>query len=121
MASTIVQTKIKFLLCEMAQSEGKFILQAENPQYMFQVLHFEDHAQFEQFKLINQSEPYIKIFGYRIALRISSALQPVNATQQNADSIYDEVQAVMRDACKWYFENYISKSDSLKLMYKDKE
>lgn len=120
MESTTVQKKIKFLLCETALNEGKFVLQAENPQYMFQVLYFKDHAQFEQFKLVNKSEPYVKVLGYRIALRLSSALQPVNVTQQNADQVYKEAVDTMHAACTWFVENYISKDESNNSIYKEK-
>lgn len=121
MESTIVQKKIKFLLCETELGKGKFVLQAENPQYLFQVLYFENHAQFEQFQLINKTEPYVKVLGYRIALRLSAALQPVNVTQQNADSIYSEAVTVMQQACTWFIETCLSKSESTKAMYKDNE
>lgn len=120
MKSTTVQEKIKFLLCETSLSEEKFVLQVANPQYMFQVLCFDSREQYNEFQRVNQ-EPFGRLDGYLIILRLSSALQPVSVNQQNADAVFDETMKVMNEAARWFAQEYIEKRETIYSNYKEEK
>lgn len=96
--------KIKFLLCETPLWEGQFLLQVEDPQILFQILVFTDAAQYADF-LASCKRPSAQVPGYNAALLISSALQDVGLTQDNAMELYRKAQQVKEEAAQWLAEN----------------
>lgn len=96
--------KIKYLLCETPLWEGQFLLQAENPQILFQILVFKDAAQYADF-LANCARPSAQIPGHNAALLTACALQDIGLRQDNAMDLYRDMEQVKEKAARWLSEN----------------
>ncbi len=118
--NTIVQDKIGFLLCQNPTlGTGQFVLQAGGPQYIYQILMFENDDQYKAFQVLTK-EKYLKLEGYRIAIRLSCALQKVDVTQNNARDVCQSINQVMGESLNWYAENYVYGNQSMN-QYKEEQ
>ncbi len=113
-----VNEKMPFLLCEMAGVKGKFILQTEGNQYVFQLLFFESERQLKEYREVDKA-PYTKVKGYLIGLRLSCALQQVEVGQSNYKDVLAEVAEARRKAGDWYLENFIQKDENAYLAWRE--
>lgn len=96
--NTIVQDKIGFLLCQSPILDNEqLVLQAGGSQYLYQILTFENDYQYKAFQILTK-EKYLKLAGYRVAIRLSCALQKIDVTQNNPKDVCQSMNAIMSKA-----------------------
>lgn len=111
---TTVQQKIKFLLCQNPTFgvDERFILQATDKQFMYQIIAFDAQEQYLAFQSATQ-ERYIKLEGYRIVIRMSCALQQIDVNQDTARGVLEESRRVMGEALDWYSGHYVTGKEEM--------
>ena len=96
--------KIEFMECRMAGQPYKFVLQTTHPQYLYQVMEFEDMEQYKAFCKADADNGMIHAqVGVRMmALRLSSCLMELGLRQDNVKEMTQQLYDTIKEATKWY-------------------
>ena len=97
-------SKIKFLECRMAGQPGKFVLQTTLPQYLYQVIEFNDMEQYKAFAQADKGTGMIhsQVGNRMMALRLSACLMNLGLRQDNAKAMTEQLYDTIKEAAKWY-------------------
>ena len=103
--------KIGFMECRMAGQPYKFVLQTTHPQYLYQVMEFEDMEQYKAFSQADAGTGMIHAqVGVRMmALRLSSCLMELGLRQDSVKEMTQQLYDTIKEAAKWYDE-FLKKS-----------
>lgn len=98
--------KIKFMECRMAGQPHKFVLQTTPPQYLYQVMEFEDMEQYKAFSQADKGTGMIhsQVGSRMMALRLSACLMDLGLRQDNVKEKTEQLYGTIMEAAKWYNE-----------------
>lgn len=105
-------TKIKFMECKILGQSHKFVLQTTHPQYLYQVMEFNDMEQYKVFCTANKGTGMIhaQVGSRMMALRLSACLMELGLRQDNVKEKTEQLYGTIKDAAKWY-NNFLNQEN----------
>ena len=90
--------------CRMSGQPGKFVLQTTLPQYLYQVLEFNDMEQYKNFVQADKGTGMIhtQVGTRMMALRLTACLMDLGLRQDNVKAITEQLYDTIKNAAKWY-------------------
>lgn len=101
--------KVRFVLaeCPHLKKNEKFVIQTSGYQLMLQVIDFRGQMdKYDPFCKANYGA-YATVPGAPVVLLLSGSLRHVPMEQSTVDETGDEIEDAMREAARWYSDNYV--------------
>lgn len=104
--------KTRFVLaeCPHLRKNEKFVIQTTGYQLMLQVVDF--RGRMDKYDLFCKENfgAYATVPGAPAVLLLSGSLRHVPMEQSTVDETGDEIEDAMREAARWYSDNYVMPS-----------